>query len=148
MTKSPSGLFQSEATFCQEFVGRHSCRCRQTQFCTDLFANRARHLCRGRQAGLVFRNVEVRFVEGQGFDQVGVTLEDFPDFARYSPIARKIRWQEHGVRAEAFRSDRGHGGPHAKSSGFVGSSAYDRAVTAPRNYNGLAAQLRIVPLLH
>jgi len=147
MTNSPSGFLQSEATFARNLLG-YARRSRQIKLRPNLFANRARHLRGRRQVGIVFRNVEVRFVEGQGFDQVGVTLEGFPDLARDSPIARKIRWQEHGARAEVFRSNRWHCRPHAKSSGFVASSADNGALTAPRYYDGLAAQLRIVPLLH
>ena len=64
-----------------------------------------------------------------------------------SPIARKVRRQEYGVRTETFGANGRHGGTHAELPGLVGSSADHRAVPAPGNDDGFAAQFRIVPLL-
>jgi len=49
---------------------------------------------------------------------------------------------------EVFRSNCWHCGPHAKSSRFIRSGTDDGSAAAPRDNDGLAAQLRIVPLLH
>jgi hypothetical protein len=89
------------------FVRRHSCR--GGQFQRDLVANRTRHLHRGRQPGLVFGNIEIRFVGRQRFDQVRVALEDFPCLTGGGSIAWEVWRQEHGFRAKAFGSNSGNG---------------------------------------
>src|SRR5260370_2178060 len=76
-----------------------------------------------------------------------MAAEDFAYLARDGPIARKIRGQEHSVRTEMFGAHGGHSGTHAELSGLVRSSANHRAVPAPRDNDGLAAQLWIIPLL-
>jgi hypothetical protein len=56
--------------------------------------------------------------------------------------------EERGVRAKSLRANRGHGGTHAKPSGFVGRGADHGAIAAPGNNDRLAAQLRIIALLY
>src|SRR5205807_7071534 len=104
------------------------------------------HLCGGRQASLVLRNVEIRFVEGQRFNQVGVAFEDFVRLTGDRPIAREVRGQEDCVRAKTFGSNSGHGGTYAELSRFIRSGAHYGAIPAPGDNNRLTAELRIVPL--
>src|SRR5467141_1185956 len=111
-------------------------------------ANRACHLRSGMQASLVLRNVEIGLVEGQRLNQVGVALEDFAHLARDRPVTREVRGQEDCVRAQAFGSNSGHGGTHAELSRFIRSSAHYRAIPAPCDDDGLASELRIIPLLY
>src|SRR5438270_9917745 len=111
----------------------------------NLSANRARYLRGGRQSGLVFCDVEVRFVKRQRLDQIGMAPEDFARLTRHVSVAGEIRRQEHRIGTETFRSNSRHRRTHAKLSCFVGGGANDRAIPAPRDR--LAPQLRIVALL-
>src|SRR5258708_1712833 len=131
MTKSPSGFFQSEAIFAR-----------------NLFAMLACNLCRGSQASLVLRNIEISFVEGQRFNYVGMALEDFANLPGNCAIAREVRGQEDCVGAQTFGSNCGHSRTHAELSRFIRSSAHHRAIPAPCDDNGFAPELRIIPLLH
>ena len=56
-------LFPVRRNLREEFISCDACRGRQVEFRTNLFANRARHLRRGRQARLVLRNIEIGFVK-------------------------------------------------------------------------------------
>jgi len=64
---------------------------------------RATCLASGWQSRLVFRNIELPFVKEQRFNQIRVALQNFAHLARNGAIARKIRRQDFGVRAQAFR---------------------------------------------
>jgi hypothetical protein len=57
----------------------------------------------GWQSRLVFRNIELPFVKEQRFNQIRVALQNFAHLTRNGAIARKIRRQDFGVRAQAFR---------------------------------------------
>ena len=72
-----------------------------------------------RKAVLFSRNVEIGFVEGQWFNQVGVPFEDFAHFAGDRPIAREVRRREHGLRAKAIGANGGHSRGHALLSELV-----------------------------
>ena len=84
-------------------------------------------------------------VERQGFDQIGVPLEDVTHLTRNGSIARKVRRQKHAVRAKVFGPNGRHGRTHAELPCFIGGSANYRAIAAPRDYHGFAAQLEDYP---
>ena len=73
--------------------------------------------------------------------------KDITHLPRDSSIARKIRREKDGVRADAFGTNGGHCGAHAEFPRFIRRRADNGAVSPPRDNDGLAAQLRIVPLL-
>jgi len=131
----------------EEFVRCDARGGRQPKFRTNLLANRTRHLRCGRQARLVLRNIEIGFIEGERLDEIGVAPEDLAHLARNGSIARKIRREKDGVRTEAFGLNGGHRRTHAEFPRLIRGRAHHRAVPAPRDDDGIAAQLRIVPLL-
>ena len=73
--------------------------------------------------------------------------KDITHLSRHSSIAGKIRREKDGIRTEAFGTNGGHRGTHAEFPRFVRRRADNGAVSPPRDNDGLAAQLRIVPLL-
>ena len=78
--KEPIGLAPVRGELCQEFVWRHARRGSQVQFLTDLLTDCARYKRCSEKAGLVLGDVQVSFIERQGLDQFGVTLEYLPHF--------------------------------------------------------------------
>ena len=97
-------------------------------------------------AVLIFGDVEVGFVEREGFDEVGVALEDLAGEARDGAVAGEVGRDEDGLGAEALCCDGGHGRTNAEASGFVGCGADDGALAAPGDDDGFAAELRVVSL--
>src|SRR5260370_40509539 len=62
-------------------------------------------------------------------------------------VACEIWRHEDCARTEAFRPHCRHGRVHSKSPRFVRSSTDDRSFSLPSDDYGLAAQVRVVPLL-
>jgi len=141
------GLSPVGRDFGEKLVGSYACGGGEVLFGADLLTNGLRDFRRGRQVGFVLRDVEVGFVEGEGFDEVGVAEEDFADAARDGAIAGEVGRDEDGVGTEALCLDGGHGGADAEFAGFVRGCADDGALAAPCDDDGLAAKLRIITLL-
>jgi hypothetical protein len=118
------------------------------QLRADLFAYRTCHLRCGSESRLIFRDIQIRFVERQGFDQIGMALEDFAHLMRDGPVAWKIRGQEHGAGTQAFGANCRHGGTHAELSRFIRSGAHNGPAAAPRDNDRLTPQRGIIPLLY
>src|ERR1700722_1687953 len=76
-----------------------------------------------------------------------MTLEDFPHALRDGPIACEIRSNEDRMGTQAFRAYCRHGRMHAEAPGFVRGSTDSGTLGLPSNNHGLAAQVRVVPLL-
>ena len=76
-----------------------------------------------------------------------MALEDFPHTLRDGPIAREIRSNEDRMGTQAFCAYCRHGRMHAEAPGFVRSSTDNRTFRLPGYNDGLAAQVRVVPLL-
>jgi hypothetical protein len=66
---------------------------------------------------------------------------------RDCPIACEIRSNEDCMGTEALRAYCGHGRMYAEAPGFVRSSTDNRTFGLPSDNYGLAAQVRVVPLL-
>jgi hypothetical protein len=81
-------------------------------------------------------------------DQVRVAFEYLPHAMRDHSIAYEIRRDKDCAGTQAFRSYCRHGRAHTESPGFIGSGAHDRSAALPSDNHGLAAQLRIIPLLY
>jgi hypothetical protein len=76
-----------------------------------------------------------------------VSAKDITHLSRHRSIAGKIRSEKDGVRTEAFGADGGHRGTHAEFPRLIRRCADHGAVSPPSDNDGLATQLRIVPLL-
>src|SRR5437762_2300114 len=75
----------------------------------NLFTNGARNNGGSRQASLVFGDIQVRFVQRQWLNKVGVALEDLPNIMRDGAVACEIRRHEDRARTQAFRPHCRHG---------------------------------------
>src|SRR5262249_59747842 len=73
--------------------------------------------------------------------------EDRADLLRDRPIDVEPRFHEDELRAPPLRGDRRHGGPDAEPAGLVARGRHDAALARATDRDGLAAELRIVPLL-
>jgi hypothetical protein len=113
----------------------------------DLLADGDSDLCGRGEAGFVDGDVEVGLVEGEGFDEVSVALEDLADGAGDGLIAGEVRRDEDGLRAEAFGGDGGHGRADAVLAGLVGCGTDDGALALPSDDDGTAAEVGRVALL-
>jgi len=91
------------------------------------------------EIGFIFGDVEVSFVEGERFDQVGVAEEDIADTARDGAVTREVGCDEDGIGAETLGGYSGHCGANSEFAGFVGSGAHNGALAAPGDNDGLAA---------
>jgi hypothetical protein len=63
-------------------------------------------------------------------------------------VLKHVHRLKDGVRAQMFGPNSRHGGTHAELSRFIRGSAHYGAIPSPGDHYGLAAQLRIVPLLY
>lgn len=84
--------------------------------------------------------VEVGFVEGEGFDEVGVPPEDTVYLLGDLAVEGELRRYEYGLGAAAAGGGGGHGRVQAEAAGFVGGGADDGARSFPGDDEGLAAQ--------
>ncbi len=130
----------------EELVGGDAGGGGEVEFVADLLADGAGNAGGGGEAGLVFGDVEVGFVEGERFDEIGVALEDLAGDARDGAVTGEVGRDEDCLRAETLGGDGGHGGANAEDAGFIGCGADDGAVAAPGDDDRFAAQLWVVPL--
>ncbi len=141
MTKRPSGLRQSEAILARNLLGAtpaEAVRLSSSRICWRMARGDA---CGGGEAGFVFGDVEVGFVERERFDEVGVTLEDLAGLAGDGAVTGEVGRDEDGGGAEALGANGGHGGADAEGSRFIGCGADDGAIAAPRDDDGFAAEV-------
>ena len=82
---------------CQELVRRYPSGSCEVQFLVDLLTDHLRDPRRRGQFHLVLGHVEIRLVERQRFDQVGMPLKDFAHSPRYRFVTDEIRGNEDRV---------------------------------------------------
>ena len=133
--------------FGEELVGCDAGGGGEVLFFADLLADGLGNFGGAGEVGFVFGDVEIGFVEGERFDEVGVAEEDFADAAGDGAIASEVGRDEDGVGAETLGGYGGHRGADAEFAGFVGGGADDGAFAAPCYDDRLAAELRIIALL-
>ena len=131
----------------EELVGGYSGGGGEVLFGADLLANGLGDFGGSGKVGFIFGDVEIGFVEGERFDQVGVAEEDFADAAGDVAIAGEVGRDEDSIGTETFCLDRWHSRADAEFAGFVRGGADNGALAAPGDNNGLATKLRIIALL-
>jgi hypothetical protein len=96
----------------------------------------------------VGRDVEIGLVERQRLDQRRVLQEDRADLARHLLVDVEARLDEHQLRAEPLGGRRRHGRAHAELARLVACRHHHAALAAAADRDRLAAQRRVVALLH
>jgi len=91
-------------------------------------------------------DVEVGFVDGDGFDDGGEAFEDGVDLLGELAVAREAAGDDDGLGTEAFGDDDGLGGVAAKFAGFVAGGGDDAARAVVADEDGLAAEGGVVEL--
>ncbi len=92
--------------------------------------------------------VEIGFVQRQRFDQRRVAGEYVANLQRHRTVHVEARRGENQLRAFALRRHRGHGGMDAKGARLIARRRNDAARAAIAHGQRLAAENRIVALLH
>ena len=144
----PVGLLPARRNLCQKLIRRNARRCRQAGLGPYALLQLAGDRGRERFVPLVFRDVEVRFVERQRLDERRHLAENREHRIGCCPVAGEIRRDHDELGAEPHRSRHGHRRAHAERSGFVAGSRDDATPVRPTaDGNRLSAQRGIVPLL-
>lgn len=132
--------------FGQEFIVGDSRGGRQVEFLPYLFLDAPCDVHGQGNSRFVFRNVQEGLVQGKGFHQIGVTVEDGLDlcgngFIHVHPVADK---DEPG--AELHRLHGRHGGTDPEAARLITGGGHHAAHFRPAHGNGLAAIFGMVAL--
>ena len=131
----------------EEFRGRDAGRRSEIGFLANLRADRFGDRGGRIERGLRFGDVEIGLVERERFDEVGVAQHDLAHGLRDGLVAREVGRHEHGIGTQAFGARGRHRRAHAEHARLVTCGADDRALPAPGDDDGPAAQRGIVALL-
>ena len=132
----------------EELVVGDAGRRRQLGLGADLRPDPFGNLGRGRDALQIFGHVEIGFVERQRLDDRRVLREDRADLQRHLLVDVEPRLHEDQVGAFSARRHRRHRRADTELARLIAGRGHHAACPRAADRNRLAAQLRIVALLH
>ena len=102
-----------------------------------------------RDAAFVERHIQIRLVDRDRLDQVGVIEEDLPDLPGNRNVFFEIRMQEDRLRTKPVSGGRSHAGMDAELACLVGTGGHHSAgIGLSAHDDRFAPQRGIVPDLH
>ena len=142
------GLAIVRSDFGEEFVVRYTSRGNEVELGADALFDFAGNVDGEFDARLVVGDVEKRLVERDGFDKVGVGVEDFVDLGRDLFVDLHATRHEDEVGAELFGFDRRHSRTDTEAARLVASSRHNTTHIAVTYGDGFALKFGVVALLY
>ena len=124
--------------FGEEFVVRYTSRGNEVEFGANALFDFAGNVDGEFDARLVVGDVEKRLIERDGFDKVGVGVENLVDLGRDLLVDLHSTRYEDEVGAELFGFDRRHSRTDTEAARLVASGRHDTTHIAVAHGNGFA----------
>ena len=148
MDIEPVGLALVGGELGQELVVGHACRGGEAGLLADPRPDRLGDVGGERNTPQVLGDVEVGLVERERLDHRRVLGEDGADLLRHGLVDLEARLDEDEIRALAPRRHGRHRRAHPEDAGLVARCRHHATLAGAADGHGLAAQGRIVALLH
>ena len=142
------GLAMVRREFRQEFVVRYARRCRQPGLRQNARADFLGGQPGGRDPAPVGGHIQIRLIKRQRLDEIAIVGEDRVDLLRDGAVHFETRPHEHQIGATPERSDRRQRGLHPEGARLIARRRHHAARGAMPDRDRLAAERRIVALLH
>ena len=146
--EQPVRLTIIRSNLCQEFIVGNAGGGRQVKFPSDFLLNPPRNVDGQRNARLVFRDVQKGFIQGKGFHQICVTVENGvylrgDGLVHIHAVAGE---NQMGAKLESFHGR--HGGTHSETARLITGRRHHAAHFRPAYGDGLAAVFGMIPLFY
>ena len=139
--KLPVWFTPIRSNFCQKFIRCNACAGGQSRLRQNLGANLFGDLAGIGQLLLVLRYVQIRFIQRNRLNQIGIALKNRVNLLRHLPIQIKMRWHKHRLRTQSLCRGNRHCRAQTKLPRFIRCRANHRARTVPRHHHRQSAQM-------